>query len=247
MITEARDTPTLGVGVANIPELTLQTLDDVVENCRKVSRTEYASALALAAERMVPTENRSPIRSPDQLGKSMIKRQAAREQAHALLGGLSAEDRFAVLNSSQGRKITTLPLGLLTEADQTLFQEQNEAIREIVGLRDGEWYDLQRTDPETSKVRLHTEKIAVGKQVMCIGTDAENIAMLTNKETGDNIVLQRQLTVVRGNEVVNPHIFKRPRNFNRSSYATLMPGVGNRTLEVFVASSLWAHVQRGQN
>ncbi len=245
MKTEAHYSPTLGVGT-NTPELTLPTLGDVVEIHRRTNRAEYADALALAAERMVRTENRSPIRSPDRLGQFMLKREAAREQAHALLGGLSAEDRFAVLNSSQGRKITTLPLDLLTEADTTLFQEQNEAIREIVGLRDGEWYDLQRTDPETSKVRLHTEKIKIGKRMVCIGTDAENIATLKNTETGNDIVLQRQITVVRGNEVVNPQVFQRTRNFKRNG-DPLMPGTDNQTLEVLVASSLWAHVQRGQN
>ena len=260
MKTEARHTPTLGAGAINISELAPRTLDEVVEINRRATHEEYAGALALAAEHMVPTVNRSPA-SPDQLGQFMLQREAEREQARALLGNMSAKDRLGVLSTDAGSRIISMPLALLSEADPAAFQEQNDAILAITErLKDSGDFKQVRgftpTEPnqqvsnrlirDIHSPRAESQKVMASKQLVRLSTQVFNLATFHRPKTQDNIVLQRRLAVVRGSEDVNPYV-RKVRNFNRSPYTMLMPGVGNRTLEVFVASSLWAHVQRGQN
>ena len=256
---EVPTTSTLGAG-ANTFELALPTLNNVVEVYRQANHAKYASALALAAEHMVPTENGSPA-SPDQLGKFMLQRGAEREQARTLLGSMSAKDRLGVLSTDAGSRITSMPLAWLGEADPAAFQGQNDVIQAITeGLKDSGDFKQVRgftpTEPnqqvsnrlirDIHSPRADSQRVMADKQFVCLSTQVFNLATFHRPETQDNFVLQRRLAVVRGSEDVNPYV-RKVRNFNRSPYTMLMPGVGNRTLEVFAASSLWAHVQRGQN
>lgn len=257
---DAPKTPNLSQG-SGITDLGHSTLESAIGGARQRIQREFDSVLLGAAELLVPSSSVTP-RTPDEQGRLMQELNATREDVQELLTGFNAVDRLDVLTSDVGARITSMPLALLAETDPDAFQAQNETIQKITMLKESKRFtpvrdslpdglDLSFDNHFTRKIRSpraeESQKIMVGGQTLRLSTQVFNLATFRDQETKKNIALQRCVTAIRGAEVVHPHIVRKVRNYNRSPYTMLMPGVGNQTLEAFVASSLWAHVQRGQN